>query len=87
MAILCYTNGTMQKGVVPVETERVDKEKLIFAVQAAVGVLYIILVVRSSLKGQSPKMKKVLAKQAKRIDKLNRLEYKQAKREIRRNRQ
>ena len=67
------------------ETERVDKEKLILAVQAAVGVLYIILVVRSSLKGQSPKMKKVLAKQA--IDKLNRLEYKQAKREIRRNRQ
>ncbi len=52
MAILCYTNGTMQKGVVPVETERVDKEKLILAVQAAVGVLYIILVVRSSLKGQ-----------------------------------
>ena len=49
--------------------------------------MYIILVVRSSLKGQSPKMKKVLAKQAKRIDKLNRLEYKQAKREIRRNRQ
>ena len=37
MAILCYTNGTMQKGVVPVETERVDKEKLILAVQAAVG--------------------------------------------------
>jgi hypothetical protein len=77
----------MQKGVVPVETERVDKEKMILAVQAAVGVLYIILAVRSSLKAQSPKMKKVLAKQAKRIDKLNRLEYKQAKREIRRNRQ
>ena len=46
------------------ETESVDKEKLILAVQAAVGVLYIILAVRSGLKGQSPKMKKVLAKQA-----------------------
>ena len=48
----------MRKGVVPMETESVDKEKLILAVQAAVGVLYIILAVRSGLKGQSPKMKK-----------------------------
>lgn len=66
------------------EIKREDKEKLILAVQAAVGVVYIALALKESVRGKSPQMKKVLAKQAKRLDKLNRMEYQQEKKAIKR---
>ncbi len=53
------------------------KDKLIIGLQAAVVAVYILLTLKSSVKVKNPKMKKVMAKQAKRLDKLNRLDYRQ----------
>lgn len=53
------------------------KDKLIIGLQAAVVAAYILLTLKSSVKVKNPKMKKVMAKQAKRLDKLNRLDYRQ----------
>lgn len=61
-----------------------DKEKRILGIQAAVGIAYLALALKDSVKGKSPQMKKVMAKQAKRLDKLNRMEYKQEKKAIKR---
>lgn len=66
------------------EIKKEDKEKLILAVQAAVGAVYLVLALKESVKGKSPQMKKTLAKQAKRLDKLNRMEYRQEKKAIKR---
>lgn len=61
-----------------------DKEKWILGLQAAVGIAYLALALKESTKNKSPKMKKNLARQAKRLDKLNRLEYRQEKKAIKR---
>lgn len=66
------------------EIKKEDREKLILGIQAAVGVAYLLLALKDSAKGKPPQMKKVMAKQAKRLDKLNRLEYKQEKKAIKR---
>ena len=66
------------------EIKKEDREKLILGIQAAVGAAYLLLALKNSAKGKTPQMKKVMAKQAKRLDKLNRLEYKQEKKVIKR---
>lgn len=66
------------------EMKKEDKEKLILGIQAAVGIAYLALALKDSIKGKSPQMKKVMAKQAKRLDKLNRIAYKQKKKAIKR---
>lgn len=66
------------------EIKKEDREKLILGIQAAVGAAYLLLALRDSTKGKSPRMKKAMAKQAKRMDKLNRLEYKQERKAIKR---
>lgn len=66
------------------EIKKEDREKLILGIQAAVGVAYIALALKESVKSKSPQMKKAMAKQAKRLDKLNRMEYKQEKKAIKR---
>lgn len=61
-----------------------QKEKLVMAVQAVLGALFIGLSIKNSAKTQSDQMKKVLAKNAKQAGKLYKLEYKLQKRELKR---
>ena len=61
-----------------------QKEKLVMAIQAVLGAVFIGLSLKNSAKPQTGQMKKVMAKNAKQAGKLYKLEYKLQKRELKR---
>ena len=52
------------------------EEKLIMIIQAVIGIVIIGLSIKNSAKQQTGEMKKVLAKNAKQIGRMNKMEYK-----------
>lgn len=52
-----------------------EEEKLVLVIQAVLGLLVIGLSVKNSAKLQSSQMKKVMAKNAKQLGKLQKTEY------------
>lgn len=61
---------------------REQEEKLVMIIQALIGVMVLVFSIKNSTKTQSAQMKKTMAKNAKRIGKLNKMEYKMQKKAI-----
>lgn len=59
-----------------------DEEKLTLAIQGVIGILIIGLSIKNSVKTQSNQMRKTMAKNAKQMGKLHRLEYRLQKRAL-----
>lgn len=64
------------------ELKKEDQEKIVMAIQAAIGIAAAFFAVRSSTRTKSKHMKKVLDQDAKRLKRLHSLKYRMEKRAI-----
>lgn len=67
-----------------VNLSKKDQEKLVFGIQLAIGIAAVWMSVRGNTKATSKRMKKVLDQDARRLEKLHRIQFRMEKKELKR---